>query len=325
MLRYIRKRLLLLIPTVILVCVIVFALVRFIPGDAVDYMLYKLREGQQYDVTREYVEKLLGMDKPAVIQFFIWFGDVLKGNLGNSLFQNETVIHAIARQFPPTFQLGLMTIIFSICISIPLGLVCAARQDKISDYTIKVIALLLMSIPIFWIATLVLIYPSLWWGYVPPVQYASIFVSPGQNLRMFIVPALLGACFNSGMQLRLVRTVMLDTMRADYVRTAWAKGAGERSIMFRHAFRNAMIPVVTMIGGSIGTLITGSVVLENIFNIPGMGRQIISSLNNRDYPVAQGIILIFAIITMLVTLVIDISYKWIDPRISLDKERRMGK
>ena len=321
---YIRKRLLLLIPTVIFVCLIVFVLLRMLPGSAVDALTYKIQSSGTYDVDRGEVEAMLGMDRPAVVQFFVWLGRVLRGNLGECIFQNESVLAAIARQLPPSLELGLLTLILANIISIPLGLYCAARQDTISDYSIRVISLILMSLPMFWLATLVLIYPAIWWRYSPPAQYVSLFVDPLQNLKMFFLPALLGAIAQAGMQLRTVRTVLLDTMRSDYVRTAWAKGAGERSIMFKHAFRNAMIPVVTVVGGSVSMLIGGSVILENIFNIPGIGRQVITAISARDYPLVQGCVLIFSLFTMLINLVVDVSYKWIDPRVSLDKERSEG-
>ena len=158
------------------------------------------------------------------------------------------------------------------------------------------------------------------WGYSPPTQYVSLLENPFQNLQMFFMPALLNAMTQAGMQLRTVRTVTLDVMRTDYVRTAWAKGTPERRVMFRHAFRNGLIPVVTIIGNSVAGLIGGSVILENIFGIPGIGNQVISAIGNRDYPLVQGCVLVFALFTMVVNLLVDISYKWIDPRVSLDKE-----
>ena len=177
-----------------------------------------------------------------------------------------------------------------------------------------------MSIPVFWLAIVVLIYPSLWWGYAPPTQYVSFFKNPGQNLQMMFLPALLGAITQAGMQLRTVRTVILDVMRTDFIRTAWAKGDKERQVLYKHALRNGMIPVITVIGGAVGGLIGGSVLLENIFSIPGIGAQVISAIGARDYPLVQGCVLVFAMFTMLVNLIVDVSYKWIDPRVSFDKE-----
>ena len=245
---------------------------------------------------------------------------MLRADFGDCLFQSETVLAAIGRQLGPSLELAILTLILTNLISIPLGLFCAARQDSISDYSIRVFSLVLMSVPVFWLAIIVLVYPAIWWGYSPPSQYISIFKSPGQNLQMFFLPALLGAITQAGMQLRVVRTVILDVMRTDYIRTAWAKGDTERRVLYRHAFRNGLIPVVTVIGNSVAGLIGGSVILENIFNIPGIGHQVISAIGKRDYPLVQGCVLIFALITMVINLLVDISYKWIDPRVSLDEE-----
>ena len=317
MARYALKRILLLIPTVLLVCVIVFILLRAVPTSAVDYMIYQFQTaGITVDAAQ--VEHMLGMDKPALIQFFDWFFGIFRGDLGESLFQTESVWDIISRQLPVTLELGILTLIFSNLISIPLGIYCAARQDSIGDYVIRTISVLLLSLPVFWLATMVLVYPAKWWGYAPPMTYVSFFQDPVENMRMFLVPALLGALTQAGMQLRTVRTMTLEVMRLDYIRTAWAKGPKERVILFKHAFRNAMIPVVTMIGGSAATMIGGSVIMESVFNIPGIGQQVITALGSRDYPLVQGCVLVFAIFVMIINLVVDVCYKWIDPRINLD-------
>jgi peptide/nickel transport system permease protein len=314
--KYFVRRVLLLIPTVLIVCIIVFTLMRMVPGSAVDLMVYRLNSaGISVDAAQ--VEVMLGMDKPAVQQFFIWIGGILHGDLGDSLFQNESVWHAISRQLPVSLELGIVTLLITNVISIPLGLYCAARQDSISDYVLRIVSVLLMSIPTFFIASLVLVYPAVWWGYAPPAAYVSIFQSPAKNLQMFLIPALVGAIMQAGMQLRMVRTSVLDVMRQDYIRTAWAKGVKERTILFRHAFRNSMIPIVTMIGGSVGGLIGGSVIMETLFNIPGIGNQLITALNQRDYPVVQGCVLVFSVFVMFVNIIVDMCYKWIDPRVEL--------
>lgn len=318
--KYIVKRVLLLIPTILLVTIIIFALLRMLPGDAVSNLQYQLQSAGNYDITREEVEEMLGMDKPAVLQYFVWLGNALRGDLGDCFFQGETVVAAIARQLPATLELGILTLILTNVISIPLGLYCAARQDSVGDVLVRVLSLVLMSIPAFWLATMVLVYPAIWWGYSPPSEYVSILKDPIQNLQMFLIPAILGALTQAGMQLRTVRTVTLDVMRTDYVRTVWAKGAPERRVLFSHSFKNGLIPVITLIGNSVASLIGGNVILENIFNIPGIGQQVIVAIGNRDYPLVQGCILVFALFIMVINLVVDISYKWIDPRVSLDKE-----
>lgn len=315
--KYIVKRVLLLIPTIFIICAIVFGLMRMVPGDAVDIIVNRMTQSGQ-TVDEAAIRARLGLDVPAVQQFFNWMGSVLRGDLGDSFFQYDSVWNIIKRQLPISLELGIITLILANLISIPLGLFCAARQDSIPDYAIRIIAVVLMAIPMFWLATLVLFYPAQWWGYAPPVVYVSFFQDPIANLQMFLVPAIMGALAQAGMQLRTVRTVVLDTMRQDYIRTAYAKGVKQRVILFKHAFRNAMIPVITIIGASIAALVGGNVILENIFNIPGIGQQLVTALGQRDFPMVQGCVLIMSIFVMIVNLVIDVAYKWIDPRVTLD-------
>lgn len=317
MAKYALKRILLLIPTLLLVCIIVFALLRVVPTSAVDYMVYQFRTAG-LEVTPDQVEAMLGLDKSPVTQFFDWFFGIFRGDLGKSLFQMENVSDIIKRCMPVTLELGILTLIFSNLISIPLGVWCAARQDSISDYVIRVISVLLLSLPVFWIATMVLVYPAQWWGYAPPMKYVSFFENPVENMKMFLVPSLVGAFTQAGMQLRTVRTMTLETMRQDYIRTCWAKGVGEKRILFSHALRNAMIPIITMIGGAVAGLIGGSVILETMFNMPGIGAQVVAALEKRDYPLVQGCVLVFSIFVMIVNLLVDLAYKWIDPRVELE-------
>jgi peptide/nickel transport system permease protein len=315
--KYVVKRVLLLIPTVLLVCIIVFALMRLIPMDAVAVLQNKLSANGNY-VDEDYVRALLGLDKPAVQQFFTWIGGVLRGDLGTSYFDHVTVNSLLAKKLPVTLELGILSLIFTNVISIPLGLYCAARQDSISDYTIRVISTILIALPVFWVATLVLIYPNLWWGWAPEVEYVPLWQDPIKNLSMFLLPALLSAMSQAGIQMRTIRTMTLEVMRQDYIRTAWAKGVPERRVLFHYAFRNAMIPIITMIGGSVAMMIGGNVVMENIFNIPGLGSAMVSALNSRDYPIVQGCVLILSLFVMVINLLVDIAYKWIDPRVTLD-------
>lgn len=315
--KYFVKRVLLLIPTILLVCVIVFALMRMIPMDAVATLQQKLSANGNY-VDEEYVRSLLGLDKPAIQQFFLWLKDVLRGNLGTSYFDHVSVNEIIAKKLPATLELGILSLLMTNLISIPLGLFCAARQDSISDYTIRVISTVLIALPVFWVATLVLIYPNLWWGWAPEVTYVPIWEDPIKNLSMFLLPAALSAVGQAGIQMRTIRTMTLEVMRQDYIRTAWAKGVPERKVLFRYAFRNSMIPIITMIGGSVAMMIGGNVVMENIFNIPGLGQAMVSALNSRDYPIVQGCVLVLSLFVMCINLLVDLAYQWIDPRVSLE-------
>lgn len=317
MAKYILKRVLLLIPTLLVVTVVTFALMRLMPGSAVELIQSKYTS-MGFTVDLETIRAQLGMDKPAVQQYFIWLGDLLRGDMGDSLFQNQSVASLIAAKLPITLELAIMTLLFINLISLPLGVVTAARQDSIGDYVVRLISIVLMAVPVFWIGTLVLIYPAKWWGYAPTITYVSIWDSFVENMKMFLVPSLLGAITQCGMQLRMVRTSLLDVMRQDYVRTAWSKGLRESSILYGHAFRNSLIPVITLIGGSVGGLVGGSVILENMFNIPGIGACMVSALNTYDYPLVQGCVLVLAIIVMVVNLLVDIAYKWCDPRVRLE-------
>ncbi len=315
--KYIVKRILLLIPTVLVVCVLTFAMMRMLPGSALDFMVKRLTAaGQNVDV--ETLRVRLGLDRPAVTQFFIWIGGVVRGDLGNSLFQYESVGGIIARELPVTLELGFLELFWTILFSVPLGLWCAARQDGIPDYTFRVFAIIFMAIPTFLVASVVLVYPAAWWGYAPNIKYAGLFQDFRANMGMFLVPSIIGALAQTGMQLRMVRTCCLETMRTDFVRTAWAKGCGEGRVLVRHVFRNSMIPVVTVIGGSVAGIFGGNVILENLFNIPGIGQQLITALDQRDYTVIQGCVLVMAVIVMLINLIVDICYKWLDPRVELD-------
>ena len=316
--KYLVKRIALLIPTLLIVCLVVFIMMRSLPGSAVDALMYKMQAAGNANATVEDVEAMLGLDQPAAKQFLFWLWGVCRGDLGHCFFRNETVGEVIGRQIVPSLELGFLTLIISNLISIPLGVFCAAHQDTISDHGIRMISLLLMSIPVFWIATIVLIYPALWWRWSPPTEYVRFFEAPLENLKMFIVPAILGALTNCGMQLRYVRTVTLDTMRADYVRTARAKGVKERRVLYRHALRNAMLPVITLVGGSLSALVGGSIILESLYSIPGIGALVVTSLANRDYPLVQGCVLVFSFIVMVINVIVDLLYKKFDPRVTLE-------
>ena len=317
MAKYILKRILLLIPTLLVVTIVTFTLMRMMPGSAVDMILNKY-QAMGFTVDRATVLAQLGMDKPVVQQYFTWLFDLLRGDFGDSLFQNQSVLELIAAKMPITLELSLFTLIIINVFSIPLGIITAARQDSIGDYSARLASIVLMAVPTFWIGTLVLIYPAKWWGYAPTITYVSIFDDFAENMKMFLVPAVLGATGQIGMQMRVVRTSLLDVMRQDYVRTAWSKGIKERGVLYGHAFRNSLIPVVTLVGGSVASLVGGSVILENLFNIPGLGSCMVTALNNYDYPLVQGCVVILAVIVMLINLLVDVTYKWCDPRVTLE-------
>lgn len=313
---YIWKRILLLIPTILIVSLVTFIFMRLLPGDAVDYIIaqYSTSGGE---VSREYVEHMLGLDIPAWQQYLNWIAGLLRGDLGNSLMETRTVGAMIAQRLPVTLELGIVSILIGNLLALPIGMICAARQDRFADYSLRSLAMLFISAPNFWVATIVIIYPVIWWGWAPRIEYVSFFKDPLANLAMILPPAIVNGLAQCGHSSKMVRTMTLEVLRKDYIRTAWSKGLSERSVLMTHGLRNAFIPVITQIGGSVSTIIGGAVIMENIFNIPGMGQLLIFSLSKRDYPVVSGCILVISLLVMVVNLIVDISYKWIDPRVEI--------
>ncbi len=313
---YIIKRLLLLIPTLLIVTIIVFALVHLVPGDAVDVIEASLQT-QQGDVSldRAAIEHALGLDVPAHIRYVRWIGNVfLHGDLGTSIIQDKPVLDMIMHRIPVTFELGLLALIISVLMNLAIGIYSAVRQDTFFDYAGRTVAIVMMAMPIFWLGILVMIYPSIWWGWSPPVEYVPFTEDPIGNLGMLLIPAVILGTGNAGL-MRITRTMMLEVMRQDYIKTAWAKGLSERAVIFKHGIKNAFIPVITVIGAQVGTLIGGTVIIENIFCLPGMGQLALLALNQRDFYLVSAITLITSAFVMVVNLVVDLTYSWLDPRI----------
>jgi peptide/nickel transport system permease protein len=313
---YIIRRILLLIPTMFIVSVIVFFLVRYVPGSAVDVIAAYLSQGGTVQIDRAAIAHSLGLDVPAHVQYVRWMGNIiLHGDFGNSIIQGKPVFQIVWQRMPVTLELGIMAMIISIVIGIPLGTYSAIRQDSWGDYSGRTISILLISIPSFWVATLIMIYPAIWWGWAPPMELIPFTEDPIGNLGMFLIPAAILGTSTAGGLMRLQRTMMLEVMRQDYIRTSWAKGLTEMVIIMRHAIKNAFIPVITILGGQVAMLIGGAVIIENIFSLPGMGQLALQSLNQRDYPLISAITLITAAFVMICNLVVDITYSWLDPRI----------
>ena len=312
---YVVRRLLALIPTLFFASVIVFVTVRMIPGDVIDLML------SQNDIAaakmgREQLERALGLDQPMWVQYWRWVGAILfHGDFGQSLWQNTPVSEHLFARLPVTFELGLMGLIVGLLVAIPIGVYSAVRQDTAGDYTARSFSILMLSIPSFWLGTIVMVFPSIWWGWSPPMQFVSFTANPLQNLGQMVTPALILGCGLSALTMRLTRTMMLEVLRQDYIRTAWAKGLGERLVVARHALRNALIPVVTLIGLQAPLLIGGAVIMEQIFVIPGMGQLLLEAVSQRDYPIITGVFLIVGVAVMVINLLVDLSYGLLDPKV----------
>jgi peptide/nickel transport system permease protein len=308
---YLARRLLLVVPTLLGVSVIVFSLVRLLPGDAVTM----LQQDYAYASDADELRARLGLDRPAHVQYFEWLGNVAHGNLGMSLRSNQPVSTEILNRLPVTAELGVMAIVIGLLIAIPVGVLSAVKQDTRTDYLARGTAIAMLAIPGFWLGTLVITMPSIWWQWAPPLRYTRLWEDPGRNLGQMILPAIILGIALSGTVMRLARAQMLEVLRQDYVRTAAAKGLDEFAVVVRHALRNAFIPVLTLLGLEVAIVVGGAVVIENVFALPGMGRYLLEGIQYRDYPVIQAVNLIFAAVIVFANLLVDLLYGWFDPRV----------
>jgi peptide/nickel transport system permease protein len=312
---YVIRRILALIPTLFFASLIVFIIIRLMPGNIIDLMLTQ-NDVSASKQTREQLEAALGLDKPIYIQYFRWAGAlVFQGSLGNSLWTSTPVMDDILHRLPVTFELGLMALVFAMIVGIPVGVYAALRQDSMGDYALRTISILLLAIPGFWTGTLVMVFPAIWWGWSPSVRFIQFSQDPAGHLLQLLIPAIiLGKAF-AAVIMRFTRTLMLEVLRQDYIRTAKAKGLATGTIVMRHALRNALIPVVTVIGLQAPLLFSGAVIVEQIFVIPGMGLLLIEGVNSRDYPTIIGVTLVFGVAVMFINLFVDLSYGWLDPKV----------
>ena len=312
---YIIRRLLLAIPTLFILSILVFLSVRFIPGDTIDVLVSQM-EFEAGTMDREALERMLGLDVPVYVQYARWIGGILlHGTLGESLWGDWSVEEKIVSRLPVTIELGLMAIVVGLVIALPVGIYSAIRQDTAADYAGRSAAVIGLATPNFWLATMVMLYPALWWGWSPPMELIPFAEDPLGNLGMFIIPGLILGTASAAATMRMTRTMMLEVLRQDYIRTAWSKGLKERVVIIRHTIKNALIPVVTLIGLQLPILVGGAVIMENIFNLPGIGRLLLVALEDRDYPVVSGVNLVFATMVLGVNLMIDMIYPYLDPRV----------
>jgi peptide/nickel transport system permease protein len=312
---YILRRLLALFPTILFASVIVFVIIRMVPGDVVDLMLSQ-NDVSATALTRDQLMQSLGLDRPMWQQYFQWVGRILlHGDLGNSLWQGTPVLDMVLARMPATFSLGVMALAVALSVALPIGVYSAIRQDTAGDYLSRSFSLLMLAVPSFWLGTMVMVFPSIWWGWSPSVQYIPFTDDPLQHIKHILVPAIILGLSLSAITMRLTRTMMLEVMRQDYIRTAWAKGLNEWQVVVRHALRNALIPVVTLVGLQAPLLIGGAVVMEQIFVLPGMGQLLLDAVNQRDYPVITGVFLIVGVVVMLINLLVDLSYGLFDPKV----------
>jgi peptide/nickel transport system permease protein len=312
---YIARRMLALIPTLFFASLIVFVTVRLIPGDIIDLMLSSndISAGKQ---SRVQLEAALGLDQPMYLQYFRWIHAILfHGDFGKSLWQNSPVADQLLMRLPITFELGFLALLVALVVALPIGVYSAIRQDTFGDFVARSFSILMLAIPSFWMGTMIMVFPSIWWGWSPDVKFVAFTEDPLRNLGQMAIPAVILGCSLSAVTMRLTRTMMLEVLRQDYVRTAWAKGLDERLVVVRHALRNALIPVVTLVGLQAPLLIGGAVILEQIFVIPGMGLLLLDAVSQRDYPIITGVFLVVGVAVMLINLLVDLSYGVLDPKV----------
>ena len=307
---YIVRRISFAILTVLLVSVATFSIIRLLPGDVVRLMAHQ----NNYAADENVLRHQLRLDRPITTQFVEWIGGAVRGDFGRSLWTKQPVSTELQRRFPITGELGLMAIVFGVLLAVPVGILSAIRQDSFADYAARTAAVAFISLPSFWVATLFLTFPLIWFKWSPPLTYRG-WSDPIGHITFYITPAICLATALAGGVMRLTRTTMLDVVRQDYIRTAWSKGMRERAVIGRHAMKNAMIPVVTIVGLQVALVFGGTVIIESIFQVPGVGRFFFDAVINRDYPALQGVIFCISLIIVIVNLLIDLMYGFLDPRI----------
>ncbi len=311
--RYIIRRVGLAVPTIFLVIFMTFAIVRLVPGDVVQMIMSERPYATQADM--DAMRANLGLDQPIPIQFVHYLEGVAHGDLGSSPWTQRSVGSEIKTRLPVTLELGTYSVLIGLLVAIPVGIIAAVKQDTYVDYVARSFAILALSVPYFVTALCLVIFPVIWFGWAPPLKYIGWSDSPVRHLYFFFWPALLLGINGTGSVMRTTRTMMLEVMRQDYIRTAESKGLTASAVVLRHAMKNAMIPVITLIGLQVGFAISGTLIMEQIFNIPGMGRYFIGAIFQRDYWSVQGVVLVLAVVIVTVNLLVDLTYSAIDPRI----------
>jgi peptide/nickel transport system permease protein len=311
---YIAKRLLLVVPTLLGVATLVFLIMRVIPGDVALLILGGDAGGidpQQLAAMRQH----LGLDQPILVQFGQWLWGVVQLDFGKSLWTGQPVLEELLIRLPLSLQLAFMATVVSVVIAIPLGMLAAMRQDTWIDYAVRVVSIGGLAIPSFWIGILCILFLVIYFGWGPPLEFTPLWVDPWANFQMMVWPVVTVGYRYSAVTTRMTRSTVLEVLREDYIRTAWAKGLQERAVVIRHALKNAMLPVITLIGTEFAFLIGGLVVTETVFTLNGIGRFVVDAVAHRDYPVVQALVFLIAFGFVIVNLLVDLTYAWFDPRI----------
>ena len=319
--RYILRRVILGALTGLLVSLLIFAILRIAPGDVAMMIALDMTGGEEDLVTEEQLAKIredLGLNRPLPVQYLTWIGGWVTGNWGESMFSSEGIWGNFTSKMPVTLQLVIMTVTLATLLGIPIGIIMALKQDTWIDYSLRIFSLGGLSMPSFWTATLVLVAGMYIFNWSPEIGYIPPLEDPIGNLKQFIVPALVLGYVGSATRARMMRSSLLEVLRQDYIRTAHAKGLRGFVVTYRHAMKNALLPVVTIIGVSIAVTMGGSVIIERIFVLDGIGNMLVEGMNQRDFPVVQSLVLMFSLWVVLVNLLVDLSYGWLDPRVRFD-------
>jgi len=312
---YLAKRVFLIVPTLLGVAAVVFLVMRVIPGDVALLILGGDSSGNIDKAQLAAMHHQLGLDQPLITQFGSWLWGVLRFDFGTSLWTGRPVIQELLGRLPLSLELAFLATLVSVTIAIPFGILAAARQDTWVDYLIRLASIGGLAIPSFWVGILIILMLVIYFGWGPPLEYTWPWVDPWANFQQMVWPVVTVGYRYAAVTTRMTRSTMLEVMRDDYIRTAWAKGLGERAVLIRHALKNAMLPVITLVGTEFAFLIGGLVVTETVFTLNGVGRFVIDAVAHRDYPVVQALVFLIALCFVVVNLVIDLTYAWLDPRI----------
>jgi peptide/nickel transport system permease protein len=312
---YLTKRLLLIIPTLFGVAAVVFVIMRVIPGDVTLLILGGDQTGRIDPQQLAAMRHQLGLDQPIPVQFAQWLWDVLRLDFGKSLWTGQPVIEEVLIRLPLSLEVAILATIVSVLLAIPLGMLAAVRQDTWVDYVIRVGSIGGQAIPSFWVGILVILFLVIYFGWGPPLEFTPPWVDPWANFQQLVWPVVTVGYRYAAVTTRMTRSTVLEVLREDYIRTAWAKGLRERAVVIRHALKNAMLPVITLIGTEFAFLIGGLVVTETVFTLNGVGRFVVDAVPHRDSPVVPALVFLIAFCFVVVNLLIDLAYAWLDPRI----------
>jgi peptide/nickel transport system permease protein len=312
---YLAKRLLLILPTLLGVAAVVFVIMRVIPGDVTLLILGGDQTGRIDPQQLAAMRHQLGLDQPIAVQFGAWLWGVLRFDFGTSLWTGQPVLQEVLLRLPLSLEVAVLATVVSVVLAVPLGMLAAVRQDSWVDYVIRVVSIGGLAIPSFWVGILVILFLVIYFGWGPPLEFTPPWVDPWANFQQLVWPVLTVGYRYAAVTTRMTRSTVLEVLREDYIRTAWAKGLRERAVVIRHAMKNAMLPVITLVGTEFAFLIGGLVVTESVFTLNGVGRFVVDAVAHRDYPVVQALVFLIAFCFVIVNLLIDLTYAWFDPRI----------